>query len=711
MSLITYNGESKVIKRICELLDTMTGISFVVVQTLPTVDIQTNVIYLVPKTTTEVDNIYDEYINTDGTSQGWELIGTTEIDLSNYYTKTEVDNLIPTDFVPKSTGGIFEGNVEIVKANSGTTNVNSVLRLGNDKAVGTEGNTRGAIQIYDQNGYFTNIFPSDNASSRSVFLPKNRPNNSILAVETDLDEVECNVWNLLREPYGHSSGRTQYQVTFTVDSSGQVIANGTATGTASFSVKLVSQNWNLAVGKAYRLTGCPSGGSDSTYRMNIGFRDSNNTDIVTYKEFGDGLDFIVPSNAVSTFVQINVLSGYQATNLTFTPKIVSLENEKVRQTNVTSNNAVYRVLLSKSATDNEETDTVNKSSALRLNTGNGYLYLDRTHTSTSVQEETLIIGNSKADGTEGANSGILRLYGKGAYYAQFRDLYNYLTGNRNYLLRDATGVLGLYSDCSDFGVKANLNVLDNLLYPPYYHSSGNYPNSTNPTMTYSTNFETGEYTVKGYDTVNRALNLKRYTSGFYLPAGKYRISGCPSGGSSSKYSIRVYSSTESGQTTGIGSDYGSGLEFTLTERTLMQIVFYVNANQNVDLTFRPKLEKLSDWVDLGSTNTGTITVNDVYSEYMAEVTLNCTYGGTTYTRNFIYNFLSNSLSSTAKSFIQTAPCQTQQIGGVVYIHCSTSAKKENNQVTISSGGTWTGGTGGTTSPVFTTATIQLYGKA
>lgn len=333
MSIITYNGKSKVIKRICELLDTMTGISFVVVQTLPTVDIQTNVIYLVPKTTTEVDNIYDEYINTDGTSQGWELIGTTEIDLSNYYTKTEVDNLIPTDFVPKSTGGIFEGNVNIVRANSGTSNVNSVISLGNNKAVGTTGNTRGVLQLYDQNGKLTNLFPSDNASNLSYFLPKDKGNESVLAVESDLDEAETNTWNLARQPYGHSSGRTTYNVIFTVNSSGQVIANGLSTGTASFSIKLVSQNWNLPVGKAYRLTGCPSGGSNSTYRINIGFRDSNNSDIVVYREFGDGLDFIVPTNAVITYIQLNVINGYRAENLTFTPKIVPIDFPACDKTN------------------------------------------------------------------------------------------------------------------------------------------------------------------------------------------------------------------------------------------------------------------------------------------------------------------------------------------------------------------------------------------
>jgi hypothetical protein len=45
----------------------------------------------VPKESTEQKDIFDEYIFYDGKP---ELIGTTQIDLSNYYTKTEVDDLL-----------------------------------------------------------------------------------------------------------------------------------------------------------------------------------------------------------------------------------------------------------------------------------------------------------------------------------------------------------------------------------------------------------------------------------------------------------------------------------------------------------------------------------------------------------------------------------------------------------------------------------------
>lgn len=63
---------------------------FISVATLPTTDIDTKAIYLVPSADPQTTNIKDEYINLDGTSLGWELIGSTEIDLSGYVTDAEL---------------------------------------------------------------------------------------------------------------------------------------------------------------------------------------------------------------------------------------------------------------------------------------------------------------------------------------------------------------------------------------------------------------------------------------------------------------------------------------------------------------------------------------------------------------------------------------------------------------------------------------------
>lgn len=70
---------------------------FIYVATLPTTDIHTDAIYLVPKTISQEDNIKDEYINLDGTTEGWEKIGDTEIDLSNYIQVSDTVGLLKND--------------------------------------------------------------------------------------------------------------------------------------------------------------------------------------------------------------------------------------------------------------------------------------------------------------------------------------------------------------------------------------------------------------------------------------------------------------------------------------------------------------------------------------------------------------------------------------------------------------------------------------
>lgn len=65
-----------------------------IVEQLPTTNISTHTIYLVLKESSkqEEGNIYNEYLNTNGTTTGWELIGDTKItiDLSAYLTAQQI---------------------------------------------------------------------------------------------------------------------------------------------------------------------------------------------------------------------------------------------------------------------------------------------------------------------------------------------------------------------------------------------------------------------------------------------------------------------------------------------------------------------------------------------------------------------------------------------------------------------------------------------
>ena len=64
--------------------------SIKVVTELPTTNISSTTIYLL-KTGEEDSNLYSEYIYVNNK---WELLGTQKMDLSNYYTKEEVDKML-----------------------------------------------------------------------------------------------------------------------------------------------------------------------------------------------------------------------------------------------------------------------------------------------------------------------------------------------------------------------------------------------------------------------------------------------------------------------------------------------------------------------------------------------------------------------------------------------------------------------------------------
>lgn len=74
------------------LISGIGGLNIEIVNSLPSSG-ETGTLYFVPKTP-DTRDVYDEYM---WISNAWEHIGSTDVDLSNYYTKSEVNALIPTD--------------------------------------------------------------------------------------------------------------------------------------------------------------------------------------------------------------------------------------------------------------------------------------------------------------------------------------------------------------------------------------------------------------------------------------------------------------------------------------------------------------------------------------------------------------------------------------------------------------------------------------
>lgn len=74
-----------------------------------------NIIYMVAKQASATGNVYDEYMYINGQ---WELIGSTEVDLSDYYKKGEVDAMV--NAIPKHWFGTKEEYEAIVEKDENT---------------------------------------------------------------------------------------------------------------------------------------------------------------------------------------------------------------------------------------------------------------------------------------------------------------------------------------------------------------------------------------------------------------------------------------------------------------------------------------------------------------------------------------------------------------------------------------------------------------
>ena len=109
-----------------------------IVQELPTEDISTTTLYLVPKTTAGTLDYYDEFINLDGTTSGWEYVGKTEVDLSNYYTKAETEAYVQGD------GGQYIAGTKTFSTL--TTTAKTILGAINEAAGAASGAQRDATQ-------------------------------------------------------------------------------------------------------------------------------------------------------------------------------------------------------------------------------------------------------------------------------------------------------------------------------------------------------------------------------------------------------------------------------------------------------------------------------------------------------------------------------------------------------------------------------------
>ena len=121
--------------------------------------------------------------------------------------------------------------------------------------------------------------------------------------------VDDKTKNLIPYQYANTT-KTENGVTFTDNGDGSITVNGTATADTLFFLKSLQSGYIRA--GTYTLTGCPKGGSATTYCQVLGSSD--------YRDFGNGITRTYPAD-IKQNVFIKIYSGYTANNLVFKPML------------------------------------------------------------------------------------------------------------------------------------------------------------------------------------------------------------------------------------------------------------------------------------------------------------------------------------------------------------------------------------------------------
>ncbi len=159
--------------------------------------------------------------------------------------------------------------------------------------------TAGDVTATDSNGNSVSLCDAAQSISKSQ--------NSITELQKSLGMTKGK--NLLKNTVGTT---TQKGITFKYNSDGSVTCNGTATADTNYRFVIT-----LPQNTSFILSGCPTGGSTSTYQL---FAMDTDTWSNIYRDTGNGKTFNTESHTEWTFT-IRISNGQTVNNLTFYPML------------------------------------------------------------------------------------------------------------------------------------------------------------------------------------------------------------------------------------------------------------------------------------------------------------------------------------------------------------------------------------------------------
>lgn len=578
------------LKSIC---DRLSASHFIVANQLPTSDINMNAIYLIPKQSTEVNDVYEEFICLDDTTTPatWEKIGETQIDLSNYITFDDADiattskngsmskadrsklngidsgaqKNVQSDWNAASGDAFIKNKPTIPTVNDGTLTITQ-----NGTSMGTftaNQSSAGTIEVKDEKvsqekststSYFPILFA--NSTTDTTETAKVQKNLGLTIRPSTANLVLC------RDHTGTTTSDTQLTI-------GNNIDNGSA-GSVRGYIKLYGKNTHytnlfpseasndlsyylpkdrpnyseLAVVEQTAVSLELALDADLNDVLTVGFYVGKGGNTCTNKPSGViqfGLCVVKLGTANTYYKQIliqprTVANGgsrtytralYQSTWTDWIEEKYTDEN--VKQSPIASSNYDYPLLMAYSANGTEETQAVWKNTNLTFNPSTSVF---KTYRADLGELQCTLI-----DFGVGSN-----IYGTlhGSLASSHVDVY----------LPVASGELALEEWQNRIGSM-------NLIPQNTAHKSGRV--SAGATFTVN---EDGTITVDRTSptSVDATFELSQrvINGGLWLPNGTYYMSGCPSGGSSSNYYLGIRRTKNGAQDT-LGDDFGSGVTFTI----------------------------------------------------------------------------------------------------------------------------------------------------
>ena len=566
---------------------------FEVVSTLPTTDIKTNVIYLVPKSTAQTSNAKDEYINLDGTSAGWEKIGDTEIDLSGYVTTTALNTALTDYTTTTDLTALLAGKVDKVTGKGLSTNDYTNA----DKAlVDSIPNLAPISLVKDTVGWIgKNLFNVNTVKELPTGVVLNKTDTGI-----QVHNTVAATWRFASFWIVHLSKNKDYILSCNVlitSGKGKILIKDFETQTSIFDVnvedgetftkKFNTGNYNSLYLTMYCATNTEELG-DVTYN-NLMLRHADITDD-TYEPYHESVEVMYEEEIHGINVLKNRTSSTTSKGITATPQ--------------TDGSIIYNG----TSTSNGSIQFLNPSSWPNCTSLRG-AYTFSFESSAIVNGGNCVVGLlfMKSDGTEEWKNLDLNDSTKDSFTVTLTDDF-YLEGYGQTYFQSGITV-------SNLNVKLMLRKaeVEDSTYRPYNHQAiqnqinaqgvlgaknllpNNATSKTVKGVTFTVN-DDGSVTASGTATDNIPYLINGYLLNILDVNKRYIYSGSPNTASEQTYFTYIGFNPGNGS---FNHEYGSGVEFSLKDKD----VDYTNVNYYIfirsgailnNIVFKPMIRLASD---------------------------------------------------------------------------------------------------------------------